>query len=226
MDKLTKRQQSLVEVAKNLRTTADVGCDHGYIGAKLLADKKTQFLIASDISPLSVDKAKKLLKKHNLSEQSSTRVGFGLDVIADNEQVEQVIIAGMGGKEMIDILSKYPSVSKVKHWVFQPMKEVSTFREYLSNKGLRILQDFIVAERGKYYHIITAESGKQQLSKLQVDFGLNAYQADEGYQAWLERKKTKVQKILKDIPKDSERYGHFEQCLKNIKKIKEGKKLC
>jgi len=220
MSKLTKRQQNIINLSKKLPVTVDVGCDHGYIGVQLLLDQTTDFLIATDISAPSLEKTKKLLEENNLIKKSSTRVGDGLQVIAPSEKIDQVIIAGMGGKEIMDILEKYPNKKTVSHWIFQPMKEVSHLRDYLQKNNLKILHDMVVSERKKYYHIITAEYGKYKLSPLERDFGAIQKDRNKDYFEWIKQKQKKVQKILENLPKNNEKIAHFEQCLKNIEKIK------
>lgn len=220
MNKLTKRQTVIVNSAKKLPVTADVGCDHGYIGTELLLQNKTDFLIASDISAPSLEKAVKLLKKNGLTQKSCTRVGDGLEVIRPDEKVDQIIIAGMGGKEIMDILEKYPDKKSVSHWIFQPMKEVAELRAYLQKNNLKILHDMVVSERKKYYHIITAEYGRQKLSPFELDFGAVAGDRNGDYFEWLEQKQKKVRKILENLPENNEKFKVFQQCLKNIEKIK------
>jgi len=184
MNKLTKRQQSIVDLATNLSVTVDVGCDHGYIGVQLLLDHKTNYLIASDISAPSLEKTRKLLQQNNLLDQASTRVGDGLDIIRTDEKIDQVIIAGMGGKEIMDILKRYPNKNSVQHWIFQPMKELSTLREYMQKNNLKILHDVVMTERKKFYHIITATYGKQKLSMVQRDFGAIKKDRNEEFFEW------------------------------------------
>jgi len=220
MNKLTKRQQCIVDFANILPVTVDVGCDHGYIGVQLLLDNKTNHLIASDISAPSLEKTNKLLKQNNLLDKSSTRVGDGLDIIQPTEKIDQVIIAGMGGKEMMDILERYPNKSSIKHWIFQPMKEVSNLRNYMQKNNLKILHDVVIKDKDKFYHIITAKYGQQKLSTIQRDFGAVAKDRNTDYFEWLKQKQRKVQKILKNIPENNEKIVLFKQCLKNIEKIK------
>lgn len=228
MINLSKRQQTLVDVSKKSAVTADIGCDHGYIGVSLLINKKTKYLIASDISFLSAQKTTNLLSKENLEKQASVRVGDGLKTIKNNEKLNQIIIAGMGGLEICNILDDFKNKKNVSHYVFQPMNELVSFRNYLSNNNFEILKDFIIYDKQKYYHIITAKNGSQHLSSYQQKWGAKPKQRTKEYFDWILQKEKKLIEISKKIPKNNEKYLIFDKCLKEINKIKntKGAKIC
>lgn len=219
MSNLTKRQQALVDLCKNAKTTCDVGCDHGFVGVNLLQTKKTDFLYATDISLLSANKAKVLLEKHNLNSKASVRVGDGLSTLSDDEIIEQVIIAGMGAPLIMQIIDNYQNKKFVKHWVFQPMNELEDFRKYLSRNNFKILRDVVIYDKQKFYHIIAAKNGKQKISENEQKFGKIEKDKDEVYFRWLEEKNRKLQKILANLPKNNEKTEQILQCLEDIKKI-------
>lgn len=221
--RLSKRQESILSLARQADTTLDVGSDHGYIAAALLERKISAKLIASDISAPSLAKTASLLKRKGL--HASTRVGDGMEVIKPGERVNQVIIAGMGGAEIIGILERFSSVEQVEHYVFQPMKEIVALRRFLNQRGLKIVHDVVIQDK-KFYHIITAVPGEQHCTEQQFQFGANEKDRRESdYARWLDQKQKKVQKIVKNMPKSSEKLGFFENCLKNIEKIK-GEIVC
>ena len=81
----------------------DVGTDHGYVPIHLVKNKKVLSAIAADISGPSLQKAKDEIEKNHLSEVISVREGNGLQVITDKDDVDTVVIAGMGGVLISDI---------------------------------------------------------------------------------------------------------------------------
>ncbi len=214
----TKRQAEIVNLCKNFDTTCDVGCDHGIISVLLLLENKTKFVIATDISKKCVQKAEVLLKKYGLENRSSTRCANGLGGILPNENPEQIVIAGMGGSEIVEILSAY--TKKSKYLALQPMKEIPKVREYLTKNGYKIEEDFVIEDRGKFYHLISASIGKQELSKSEINFG-KATKHSEDYFLWLSEKEKKLEKILDCIPEENEKSNKILDCLKMIKNIKE-----
>ena len=228
MNNLSIRQQALIKVCKKSDITCDVGCDHGYIGSNLLQNKKTKFLIATDISKPSVMKTDKLLRKNNLIQKASIRVGDGLQTINKNEFPDQIIVAGMGGKEITHILSEYKNISKTKHFVFQPMNELLHFRKYLSENNIKIQKDIVIFDK-KFYHIITAVPAKNcTLSPFKQKWGAKTKNRTKDYYLWLNEKKQKLLKILSGLPKNNEKEKHIKSCLKDIEKIEatKGAKTC
>lgn len=216
--RLSKRQDAILSFVRTVENTVDVGSDHGYIAAAVLERKLSTKLIASDISAPSLAKTAELLKSKGLD--ASTRVGDGLDILKPDEPIDQIIIAGMGGAEIIGILQRFARIQQVGHYVFQPMKEIVALRKFLSQVGLRIIHDTVVEDK-KFYHIITAVPGTRKYSELEALFGAeSAGRGTQDYARWLSEKQKKIQKIIKNMPKSNKKLDFFENCLKNIEKIK------
>lgn len=217
MNNLTLRQQTLVDLAKKSKVTIDVGCDHGYVGVSLLENGKTKFLIASDISEKCAKKTAKLLEEKNLSNCATTKVCDGI-VLGKDESLDQAIIAGMGGKEIVHILENFKPKNQT-HFVLQPMKELVLLRKFLSENGFKILKDFVIQEKGKFYHMLTAKLGSQKLSPSKQKWGAKP-NCSEAYFCWLNQKQQKIENILKNMPKNNPKQEHFLRCLKEINLIK------
>ena len=98
---LTKRMLQISNLV-SYRRMADIGCDHGKITAKLFLDNKIDFAVVSDISYESAEKARILLNGLNIN-SFDMRVGDGLKTINKEDNIESVIISGMGGEEIIKI---------------------------------------------------------------------------------------------------------------------------
>lgn len=226
---MSKRLSKLTELCKNVSTTVDVGCDHGYIGCDLLKQNKTKFLIATDISAPSLEKAKKLIAQSGFSKNADFRVGNGLEVIKENEKTNQVVIAGMGGCEIVKIIQNFKARNDVDWWILQPMNEVAKLREFLNQNNFKIETDLIV-EDDKFYHMIIACCGKQNLSQQQIEFGIN-FENDltTDYFNWLNYKSKKFKEIIKKLPKNNQKISKLNNCIEkieNIKQIYKEKKKC
>ena len=98
---------SLIPVCKLL---IDVGCDHGFVAGYALANGLCERAIASDISEGSLSKARK-----NLSQfpNAQTRLGDGLSVLKEGEDPDVIVIAGMGGSLICEILALYRGGAKL-----------------------------------------------------------------------------------------------------------------
>lgn len=130
---------------------ADVGCDHGYCSLHALKSGKCKKAYISDISAKSLSKAEALLKEYIDEGVCFSVCGDGLAGIP--RDTEQVLIAGMGGMEIIKILKEGFIPRK---FIFQPMKNADKLRTYLIECGCSITADDIFFD-GKYYFIIKGE---------------------------------------------------------------------
>lgn len=163
MNKLSKRQQYLLSCIAKTEVICDVGCDHGKIGLECLKTNLANKVIFVDISQLCLNKAINNVNKALMIDKSQFVCQDGLH----NIEADCAIIAGMGGKEIIDILVN--TVNKPSKLVLQPMKNVSSLREYLINY-YEITNDTIIYD-GKYYNFICASLGSDKYSELEMKYG-------------------------------------------------------
>ena len=154
---------------------ADIGADHGYLSKMLIEEGRAKKVFATDISASSLDKTNVLIKKYNLADKIETRVGDGLKPIKD-EVVDVVVIAGMGGNEIIKILQANAN-DNIKKYIFQPVQNTIQLRQYFNNNHYEITKDFIVKDQEKFYNTIEVVKSKRKkkLSKNKIEFGLTNF---------------------------------------------------
>lgn len=157
------------------KVVADIGCDHGYLSKILIEENRAKKIIATDISKPSLEKTAILAKQYGLSDKITTKVGDGLKPIQE-EKVDIVVIAGMGGYEIIKILEENKNKNYLK-LIFQPVQKTIELRKYLIENNYRILQDFIIEDKSKFYNTLVVEfnNEKQILKKEEVEFGLTNF---------------------------------------------------
>jgi tRNA (adenine22-N1)-methyltransferase len=87
--------------------------------------------------------------------------------------VDTIVIAGMGGKLIMDILSAKPeTVQTLKQMVLQPQLNVCEVREYIHSIGFCIENEEMLIEDNKYYTIISAIPGQEKYnSKIEYMLG-------------------------------------------------------
>lgn len=170
---------------------ADIGTDHGKLAA-LAAGKTDNTVIATDISIKSITKAKRLAESIGLS-NIIFRVGNGLKVLNGGE-ADTVVIAGMGGYEIIKILSE--SAQKFKKYILVPHTNVREVRSYLSESGKAVLSDEMVESAGKFYSIIVAADNaeKEQITKKQLMFGRD--HTSSAFKKYSEKKLKKLKQLI------------------------------
>ncbi|MBQ9603791.1 MAG: SAM-dependent methyltransferase, partial [Firmicutes bacterium] len=140
---------------------ADIGTDHAYIPIWLCQNNITTYCIAGDVSKGSAKKAADNVKAHCLENRISVRCGSGLKILDTTDKVGCIIIAGMGGMLMLDILNG-GDLTNVSQLVLQPQKDIPKVRKALHAFGYKIENEYIVFEENKYYNIINAVKGSEQ----------------------------------------------------------------
>lgn len=150
-----KRIDTLCSLLRPSKSFADVGCDHGYCSEYMLKNGLCNRVIFSDISKGSLAKAEKLLACYVEDGKATPVLGDGFFGVPND--TEQALIAGMGGHEIVQILSNERYGFIPKYFVFQPMLNPDLLRRYLISNGARILRDFTFFD-GKYYDVIVGES--------------------------------------------------------------------
>ena len=168
---LGKRLETIVNFCSRTRTIADIGCDHGQITAELILQAKAYNVIATDISSASINKAVRLASSLNILPFISFREGDGFAPITKFDKVDSVVIAGMGGNEIIKILQE--SKTRVDELVLQPMTDAVKLRGYLLQIGFKIVEDVVIKEGDKYYTVIKVKTGKMRITDLELYFGIN-----------------------------------------------------
>lgn len=167
--KLTPRLKYISELVSDGKKIADIGTDHGYIPISLLLDKKISFAILSDINRGPLNNAKKEVTKNNVQNYVDLRLGSGMETLRDGE-VDQVIIAGMGGILISDIIEKKIELSKnLDKLILQLMQAPEELRRYLSKNGFKIIDEHFVREDHRIYEIIEAVYDKELLTENQDD---------------------------------------------------------
>lgn len=161
---ISKRLKYIIDITKDFDIVADIGTDHGYVSVELLKEKKAKKVIASDISSMSLQKAIDYVNLNNLSDKIDTRAGSGLSVL-DQDEVDAVIIAGMGGILISKILGADYSkkfVEKDPTLILQPVQQASELRFYLYENNFEISDEHYIEDMGKYYHIIIAKKSNKK----------------------------------------------------------------
>ena len=149
--KLNKRLTTISVFIENNSKVIDIGCDHGLLGIYLVLNKYISKMISSDINEMPLNKAKENIKKYNLEDKIETRLGDGIQCIDEN--IDTIIISGIGGLTINDILKdikKHPYIKKI---VISPNNEFVQTRKIISKLGFYLDKESIISENGKYYLI-------------------------------------------------------------------------
>ena len=163
MNKLGKRLEVIASLVDRKRI-ADVGCDHGKLAYYLLDNGISDYAVVSDISRPSLNKAIDILSK--------TKYNFdyiccdGLSGYS-GYNVDQAIIAGMGGDEIIKIVSNSPI--NISSYILSPQHNNIDVKKFMLNNGYSIDYDIIVKEKNKFYNIFKCNKTKSAVEMSDYD---------------------------------------------------------
>lgn len=159
---LSKRLQTIVDyVPKGTNTVVDIGTDHGYIPIYLIKHQLAHKCIACDINPMPLANAQKNIRRYNMEDQIETRLSNGLSKVQKGE-ADAIIIAGMGGMLIIDILKENQDLVKaVGLLILQPQLDADQLRRYIHSIEYTIASDEMIYDDGRYYTVISARPGKE-----------------------------------------------------------------
>ncbi|HGM1477756.1 TPA: tRNA (adenine(22)-N(1))-methyltransferase TrmK [Clostridioides difficile] len=162
--KLTDRLLKIASLVSDGKKIADIGTDHGYIPVYLLKEGKVPFAVLADVNKGPLDNAHKEVIQNNLLDKVDLRLGSGIEILEIGE-VEEVIIAGMGGILISELLEAKKEVAhNVEKLILQPMQVQEELRYYLLNNGYEILEEVLVREDFRIYEIIVAKyTGKNTI---------------------------------------------------------------
>lgn len=209
MKKISKRLEKIFSYLTSCEYLADVGCDHGYIAKLALDSGIAKKVCISDISEKSLNKAINLLSDYG-DEKVFSVVSDGLELVPNT--VDQVLIAGMGGEEIVKILSS--SHFLPKKLVLSPMKNGEKVRKLLIELGYEIVHDTIFSDGDKFYFLITADfGGKSVYTDMELEFGKESLKS-KVLVLYLDQK---IANLEKSFDKKSEKQKEKIQSLTKIR---------
>lgn len=135
---LDARLRTIASFVRQGARLADIGCDHGYLICALARDGVIAGGIACDVNEKPLSQARREIERQHLENRITCRLGDGLFVLREDE-VDDIVIAGMGGESIAAILSacKWKGIAS-KQFLLQPMTRAPFLRHWLCTHGFRI----------------------------------------------------------------------------------------
>lgn len=138
---------------------ADIGTDHARLPIYLVASGRCPRAIAVEAAPGPYSRARTHLRAARVEHLVDLRLADGLGGIEPGE-AGALIIAGLGGTTMVDILNRRPEVAaSIPLWIFQPASASHRIRRFCADNGWPIADEDLVEDRGRIYEVITAGPG-------------------------------------------------------------------
>ncbi len=201
MPYLSKRLQTIHDMLPK-GVIADIGSDHGKLMIALFKSGKLTKGYAIENKKGPYQRLVKALEKENLIDDIIPLLSDGIEDLPIN--VKHIVLAGMGGDLIVDILKKHPEKLKlVSTIVVDAHGAISKVREEISQMGYAIAEEKIIKEDNKYYEIIKfIKADIASYSDEDLEFGPILRQ--EKSATFKEKYESRIQEIdnllLKDLP--------------------------
>ncbi|MGL4344765.1 MAG: tRNA (adenine(22)-N(1))-methyltransferase [Cellulosilyticaceae bacterium] len=195
---LSNRLFHMAKLVEAGERVVDVGTDHGFIPIYLTTHDICSYCIAGDINKGPLDNARKHMEKYNV-QGIDLRLGGGLSQVKHEDQINTIIIGGMGGPLIIDILRNDSEIVKgATRLILQPQNHVGDVRRYIHSIGFKIKEESFIKDDGKYYTIIHAIPGTQQYEhEYEYEYGKLLLQCpNELFIEWMNYKQTVFTQIF------------------------------
>ena len=201
MIKLSKRLLAIANLVDDNSKVADIGCDHGLVSIYLAMNKQNISIIASDINQNALDNAIKNINKYHLEDKIKVCLSNGLDNI--NDEIDTIIISGMGGHTIVDILTNnQEKLHTVNNIIIQSNNDIEYVRRKIVKLGYYISKEKLILDKNIYYTVILFTKGKKKYTNKEYYFG--PILLKENSKIFIERKNkeyTKLLNIKNNIPK-------------------------
>lgn len=138
---VSKRIEFIINNLENTEVLADIGTDHGYVPLIALERGICNKAIACDINKDPLDKARLNAILEGIGDELEFRLGGGFEPLKVSE-ANEVVIAGMGGNLIRDILeADLEKVKSVEYLILVPAQNPEVLRAYLYKNNYEIIKE-------------------------------------------------------------------------------------
>lgn len=204
MIKLSKRLEAISSLIPNDSKVIDIGCDHGFLDIYLYQRKISTKVIASDVNKNALNNAKYNIKKNQLEKKIEVRLGNGLNTLKESDDINTIIISGMGAHTIVGILkNNLNKLEKINTIVIQSNNKLEFLRKEISKLNYLIEDELLVEDNKKIYTVIKFVKGKRKYDKKELYFGpILLKKNTELFQINNQKELEKLKLLLKILPKN------------------------
>lgn len=151
---MTPRLKLIADSVRRNSRVADIGTDHAYIPVYLVKNGISPYCYACDIGEGPLNNARNSVESENLQNKISLVLSDGLDALEENS-ADDIIIAGMGGEMIADIVARAPWLQNENILlILQPMTMHHILRKALANLGFEPIGDRYCTEGKRFYTVM------------------------------------------------------------------------
>ncbi len=167
---ISNRLKSLVKYVNNNDKIIDIGCDHALLDIYLVENKIVDNIIANDISANALNQGKTNIIEKKLEKQIETRLGNGLEVLKETDNIDTILISGMGTNTILKILNN-SYIKNINKLIIQSNRDYDLLRINIINMGFYIYKEEAIEDNDKIYINIIFLRGKKKYTKEELKYG-------------------------------------------------------
>ena len=223
---ISKRLLCCASMVQPGSRVADIGTDHGYLGIYLLQTGAARHVIACDLRKDPLENARRNAKLFGVDGEMKLRLSDGLEKILPDE-VDTVVMAGMGGDLIQKILSQCPWRKREGlQFILQPQSAGNVLRRWLCEDGFEIRREEPVQDGHFLYTVMELRQGEPSPLTPGTEYASPALLKGESplVGMYLARVETALQETVRGLTNAEkqrpERLAYFGQALLEIQEMR------
>lgn len=223
---ISKRLLCCASMVQPGSRVADIGTDHGYLGIYLLQSGAARHVIACDLRKDPLENARRNAKLFGVDGEMELRLSDGLEKILPDE-VDTVVMAGMGGDLIQKILSQCPWRKREGlQFILQPQSAGNVLRRWLCEDGFEIQREEPVQDGHFLYTVMDIRQGEPAPLTPGTEYASPALLASKSplVGTYLARVENALQKTVRGLTNAEkqrpERLAYFGQALLEIQEMR------
>lgn len=223
---ISKRLLCCASMVQPGSRVADIGTDHGYLGIYLLQSGAARHVIACDLRKDPLENARRNAKLFGVDGEMELRLSDGLEKILPDE-VDTVVMAGMGGDLIQKILSQCPWRKREGlQFILQPQSAGNVLRRWLCEDGFEIRREEPVQDGHFLYTVMDIRQGEPAPLTPGTEYASPALLASKSplVGTYLARVENALQETVRGLTNAEklrpERLSYFRQALLEIQEMR------
>ncbi len=167
------RINQIVNLIKPGSIVIDVGSDHAKLAIKLLTNKIATFVYNIEVNQAPLDNTIKNLDKFHLLDKTQNILNDGLKNFQIKDKINYCVIAGMGAKNIANIIENKPNNLNIENFILVPNNNAWFLRRYLKENKYKVVYEEIIKESNHFYELIqvSLKNGKKIITLEDEYFG-------------------------------------------------------
>ena len=223
--KLSERLLTVASYVEVGSVVADIGSDHAYLPIYLIQKGIVEKAVAGEVIRGPFETAKNSVNSRGVADKVTVRLADGLYAIEENDEIDTVTIAGMGGSLIATILEQGKNrLIGVRRLILQPNLHAKAIRKWAVKNNWKIVAEEILKEDKKIYEVLVLEQGQITYNELELLVGpfLLTQKNEVFHEKWEDEIKQLhlVLKSLENAVETQERNGRKENITEKLSMLK------